>query len=89
MNLKASFAAGIGLFITFIGLVDANIVVLGSPGAPVHVGDLTDKAVLLAIFGTLLISFFLIRRVKGSLCSASSSRRSSASSSASARCRRR
>jgi adenine/guanine/hypoxanthine permease len=67
MNLKASFAAGIGLFITFIGLVDANIVVLGAPGAPVHVGDLTDKAVMLAIFGTLLISFFLIRRVKGSL----------------------
>ena len=67
MNLKASFAAGIGLFITFIGLVDANIVVLGAPGAPVHVGDLTDKAVLLAVFGTLLIAFFLIRRVKGSL----------------------
>jgi len=67
MNLKASFAAGIGLFITFIGLVDANIVVLGAPGAPVHVGDLTSKAVLLAVFGTLLIAFFLIRRVKGSL----------------------
>jgi len=67
MNLKASFAAGIGLFITFIGLVDANIVVLGAPGAPVHVGDLTDKAVLLAVFGTLLIAFFLIRRIKGSL----------------------
>jgi AGZA family xanthine/uracil permease-like MFS transporter len=67
MNLKASFAAGIGLFITFIGLVDANIVVLGAPGAPVHVGDLTNKAVLLAVFGLLLISFFLIRRVKGSL----------------------
>ena len=67
MNLKASFAAGIGLFIAFIGLVDANIVVLGVPGAPVRVGDLTDKAVLLAVFGTLLIAFFLIRRVKGSL----------------------
>ncbi len=67
MNLKASFAAGIGLFITFIGLVDANIVVLGAPGAPVHVGDMTSKAVLLAVFGTLLIAFFLIRRVKGSL----------------------
>jgi len=66
MNLKASFAAGIGLFITFIGLVDANIVVLGAPGAPVHVGDMTSKAVLLAVFGTLLIAFFLIRRVKGS-----------------------
>jgi AGZA family xanthine/uracil permease-like MFS transporter len=67
MNLKASFAAGIGLFITFIGLVDANIVVLGAPGAPVHVGNMSDKAVLLAVFGTLLIAFFLIRRVKGSL----------------------
>jgi AGZA family xanthine/uracil permease-like MFS transporter len=67
LNLKASFAAGIGLFITFIGLVDANIVVLGAPGAPVHVGNLTDKAVLLTIFGTLLIALFLIRKVKGSL----------------------
>ena len=67
LNLKASFAAGIGLFITFIGLVDANIVVLGAPGAPVHVGNLTDKAVLLTVFGTLLIAFFLIRKIKGSL----------------------
>ena len=67
MNLKASFAAGIGLFITFIGLNNAGLVVLGAPGAPVHVGDLTSKGPLLAIFGTLLISFLLIRRIKGAL----------------------
>jgi len=67
MNLKASFAAGIGLFITFIGLNNAGLVVVGVPGAPVHVGDLTSKGPLLAVFGTLLISFFLIRRIKGSL----------------------
>ncbi len=67
LNLKASFAAGIGLFITFIGLNNAGIVVLGVPGAPVHVGDFASRGVLLAVFGTLLISLFLIRRVKGSL----------------------
>ena len=67
LNLKASFAAGIGLFITFIGLNNAGIVVIGVPGAPVHVGDFTSRGVLLAVFGTLLISLFLIRRVKGSL----------------------
>ena len=67
LNLKASFAAGIGLFITFIGLVNANIVVLGVPGAPLHVGNLADKSVLLTMGGVLLISLFLIRRVKGSL----------------------
>ncbi|MCK5212407.1 MAG: NCS2 family permease [Dehalococcoidia bacterium] len=67
LNLKASFAAGIGLFITFVGLINANIIVLGVPGAPVHIGNLTDKSVLLAIFGTILIVFFLIRRTKGSL----------------------
>jgi len=67
LNLKASFAAGIGLFITFVGLVNANIVVLGAPGAPVHIGNLADKSVLLAVFGTILITFFLIRKTKGSL----------------------
>jgi AGZA family xanthine/uracil permease-like MFS transporter len=67
LNLKASFATGIGLFITFIGLNNAGIVVLGAPGAPVHVGDFTSKGVLLAVFGTLLIALLLIRRVKGSL----------------------
>lgn len=65
--LAASFAVGIGLFITFIGLADAGIVRLGIEGAPVKLGNLLSKPVLLAIFGAGLISILLIRRVVGSI----------------------
>ncbi len=67
MGLKYSFATGIGLFIAFIGLVNAGIVTLGVEGAPVHVGDLTDKPVWLAIVGFVLISILMVRKIKGAL----------------------
>ena len=67
MGLKYSFAAGIGLFIAFIGLVNAGIVTLGVEGAPVHVGDLTDKPVWLAIVGFVLIGILMIRKIKGAI----------------------
>lgn len=66
-NLKIAFAVGIGLFLTFIGLNESGIVKLGVPGAPVHVGNLTDLQVILAIVGFLLISFFLYRKIKGAI----------------------
>ncbi|MFQ5866716.1 MAG: NCS2 family permease [bacterium] len=67
LSLKYSFAVGIGLFITFIGLNEAGIVSLGVPGAPVKVGDLTSPAGLVAIFGFVLIGILMVRRVKGSI----------------------
>nr|WP_321498484.1 NCS2 family permease [uncultured Methanolobus sp.] len=66
-NLKYSFAVGIGLFITFIGLVNAGIVSLGVEGAPLHVGALNTIPVALAFFGFLLISVLMIKKVKGSI----------------------
>ena len=39
LSLKASFAVGIGLFLTFIGLNEIGLVVLGVPGAPVRLGN--------------------------------------------------
>jgi AGZA family xanthine/uracil permease-like MFS transporter len=66
-GLKISFAVGIGLFLAFIGLNNAGIVVLGVPGAPVHVGKLSDPAVLLAVFGFLLIVFLMIKKIKGAI----------------------
>jgi len=67
IGLKYSFAAGIGLFIAFIGLVNAGIVTVGVEGAPVRVGDLTDKSVWLAIGAFILIAILMIRKVKGAL----------------------
>lgn len=67
VGLKYSFAVGIGLFLTFIGLNETGIVRLGVPGAPVHVGDISNPSVLLAIFGLVLIGGLMVRRVKGAI----------------------
>jgi AGZA family xanthine/uracil permease-like MFS transporter len=84
-SLKHSFAVGIGLFLSFIGLYETGIVtssvtgmapaallrggdaVLSAPDVPVKIGNLRSPQVLLAVFGFLLISFFLHRRVRGGI----------------------
>jgi adenine/guanine/hypoxanthine permease len=66
-GLRYSYAVGIGLFLTFIGLNISGIVVLGVPGAPVKPGHLTSAPVLVAIFGLLLMAVLMIRRVPGSI----------------------
>jgi AGZA family xanthine/uracil permease-like MFS transporter len=66
-GLKIGFAVGIGLFLTFIGLNETGIVVLGVPGAPVHVGNFREPTVLLAVFGFLLTGILMARRVKGAI----------------------
>jgi adenine/guanine/hypoxanthine permease len=60
--LRYSFAVGIGLFLTFIGLNETGIVMLGSTGAPVRTGHLTTAPVLVAVFGFLLMAVLMIRR---------------------------
>src|SRR5215471_6144948 len=61
-SLRYSYAVGIGLFLTFIGLNQTGIVTLGSPGAPVRAGHLTSPSVALAILGFLLMAVLTIRR---------------------------
>lgn len=65
--LRYSFAVGIGLFLTFIGLNQTGIVMLGSTGAPVRAGHLTAAPVLVAVFGFLLIAALMIRRFPGAI----------------------
>lgn len=67
VGLKYSFAAGIGLFLAFIGLNDGGIVRIGVPGAPVKIGDIGSPAVLLAIFGILIIGVLIVRKIKGAI----------------------
>lgn len=67
VGLKYSFAAGIGLFLTFIGLNETGIVTIGVPGAPVHVGHITSPGILLAILGIVLMGILMIRKVKGAI----------------------
>jgi AGZA family xanthine/uracil permease-like MFS transporter len=63
-SLKQSFAAGIGLFLAFIGLVETGIVTR-SEAVPVQIGNLRSREVLLAIGGFLLIMLLIHRRVRG------------------------
>jgi AGZA family xanthine/uracil permease-like MFS transporter len=67
LSLKASFAVGIGLFLAFIGLNETGIVVLGAPGMPVRLGNLSQPPVLLAIAGFMLMMVLMARRVPGAL----------------------
>jgi AGZA family xanthine/uracil permease-like MFS transporter len=66
-SLRFSFAVGIGLFLTFIGLNQAGIVTLGVPGAPVRSGAITTAPVLVAILGFLLLAVMIIRKVPGAI----------------------
>ena len=66
-SLKFSFAVGIGLFLTFIGLNEVGIIALGVPGAPVNLGNLGHTSTLLAIAGLILMDVLSIRRVPGAL----------------------
>jgi adenine/guanine/hypoxanthine permease len=67
MSLRYSFAAGIGLFLTFIGLNQTGIVTLGVPGAPVRAGHITSTPVLVAIAGFLLLSILVIRKIPAAI----------------------
>jgi AGZA family xanthine/uracil permease-like MFS transporter len=68
-SLKRSFAAGIGLFIMFIGLnitgiirVDPDVVV-----GPVKIGELSSTGPLLAVLGVVLICVLMIMKVPGAI----------------------
>ncbi|HEV2719746.1 MAG TPA: NCS2 family permease [Thermoanaerobaculia bacterium] len=65
-SLKYSFAAGIGLFLAFIGLNETGIVTAGT-GVPVKIGNLRSAEVLLAIAGFIVIVVLLQRRVRGAI----------------------
>src|SRR5216683_304688 len=60
--LKYGTAAGIGLFIAFIGLRNANIIV-ANPATFVGLGKVADPQVRLAAAGLVLIAILMVRRV--------------------------
>ena len=65
-SMKYSFAVGIGLFLTFIGLVDAGLVTR-STAVPVQLGDIRSPTSLLAILGFVIMCTLLYRRVRGAI----------------------
>ncbi len=68
-NLKHSFAIGIGLFLLFIGMNEAGLVVHGPPppGPPVRIGDVHDVKVQLALGGFVLIAVLMYWNIRGAI----------------------
>jgi AGZA family xanthine/uracil permease-like MFS transporter len=66
-TMKHSFAAGIGLFLAFIGLNNTGIIALGVKEAPVKIGDFHDPKVQLAIGCFILMAALLCRGVRSAI----------------------
>lgn len=66
MNLKRAIGAGIGLYIAFIGLKSAGIIV-SSEATSVTLGPLSDNTSILAIIGLLLTSVLVVLKVRGGM----------------------
>jgi AGZA family xanthine/uracil permease-like MFS transporter len=66
-GLKISFAAGIGLFIMFIGLNVSGIIRLGVEDAPVKIGNFSTAGPLLGIFCVILIAILMVKRIPGAI----------------------
>src|ERR1700741_299438 len=64
--LKHGTAAGIGLFIAFIGLRNAKLIV-ANQATLVAFGKISEREVLLAIAGLLLTAILMARRVSGAI----------------------
>lgn len=64
--LKHGIAGGIGLFIAFIGFIQAGIIVK-SPMGILSLGNIHSSPVLLAIIGIFIISILLALRVRGAI----------------------
>lgn len=64
VELKLAVGAGIGLFITFIGLQNADIII-DNPATLVHIGDLSQPSTLLAIFGIFVTIILMVRKIHG------------------------
>ena len=66
MSLRNAIGAGIGLFISFIGLKSAGVVV--ADGATlVALGDVTSGSALLAFIGLVITGFMYSRNVPGAI----------------------
>ncbi len=66
IQLKHAVSVGIGLFIAFIGLANAKLVV-DNPATLVSRGVMSDRGVWLLLIGLLVMGVLLVKKVKGAL----------------------
>ena len=66
LSLRNAIGAGIGLFIAFIGLQSAGVVVADS-ATIVTLGDITSGSALLALIGLVITGFMFARNIPGAI----------------------
>lgn len=66
LNLRYAVGAGIGLFIAFIGLQNAGVIV-NSDATLVVLGDITSGSALLAMIGLIITGVLYLKNVRGAL----------------------
>ena len=66
VTLKNAIGAGIGLFISFIGLQNAGIIV-NNDATLISMGDITSGPALLGMIGLVVTSVLLVKGVRGAL----------------------
>ena len=66
LSLRNAIGAGIGLFIAFIGLSSAGVVV-NNEATLVSLGDITSGSALLALIGLVITGFMFMRDVPGAI----------------------
>ena len=66
MSLRNAIGAGIGLFIAFIGLQSAGVIV-HDDSTLVALGDITSGSALLALIGIILTGFMYAKNVPGAI----------------------
>ena len=65
-SIKTAISAGIGLFIAFIGLQNAGVVV-NNDATLVGLGDITTGNALLGLIGLVITAVLVVKKVKGDL----------------------
>src|SRR5439155_1342667 len=65
-SLKQSFAAGIGLFLLFIGLKEAGLVEINLPDAPLKIAEWGTPQ-LLAVAGFVIMAWLMSLGVRGAI----------------------
>lgn len=66
LNLRYAIGAGIGLFIAFIGLQNAGVII-NDNATLVVLGDITSGSALLALIGLLITGFLYAKNVRGAM----------------------
>lgn len=65
-NLKNAVSVGLGVFITFIGLQNAGIIIR-DPATAVALGNIKSVAPALAMIGVIITAVLTIKKIKGAL----------------------